>query len=52
MLSGTFLNASISSEKHINFVSTLLSNTLRACLTIDVRATSPKVPICGKPEAP
>ena len=48
---GTFLKPSISSEKTKSF--TFLSvSFLKALITIDVRKTSPNVPICGKPDGP
>ena len=49
--SGTFRIPSMSSEKQINRVgmSLISSNALRI---IVVRATSPKVPMCGRPEGP
>ena len=47
------LMASISSEKQISRVAqtppVIASN---ACRTMVVRATSPKVPICGRPDGP
>ena len=50
-LSGTLRSPSISSEKQISRVGTpvITSNAWR---TIVVRATSPKVPICGRPDGP
>jgi hypothetical protein len=52
ILSGTFLNPSISSEKQIIFDSIDESNVFSANLTIEVLATSPKVPMCGNPDGP
>ena len=52
-LSGTFRRPSMSSEKAIRWVATLSPvSTRKAWRTIEVRATSPKVPICGSPEGP
>ena len=52
-LSGTLRRPSISSEKQISRVGTLSSvSTRNAWRTMVVRATSPKVPICGRPEGP
>jgi hypothetical protein len=52
-LSGTLRRPSMSSEKAISRVGTsppvINSNARR---TIEVRATSPKVPMCGSPEGP
>ena len=45
ILLGTFRNPSISSEKHIIFDFIKGSSIFRADLTIEVLATSPKVPI-------
>ena len=43
----------MSSEKAISRVGTAsLVSTRKAWRTIEVRATSPKVPICGRPEGP
>lgn len=43
----------MSSEKAISRVATLSSVSARkAWSTMVVRATSPKVPICGRPEGP
>lgn len=52
ILSGTFLSPSISSEKQIIFDSIDESNVFSANLTIEVLATSPKVPMCGNPDGP
>ena len=41
----------MSSEKHTKRVGMSLSVS-KAWRTMEVRATSPKVPICGRPEGP
>ena len=51
IFSGTFLNPSISSEKVINSCS-IFWIWFSALIIIEVLATSPKVPICGKPLGP
>ncbi len=51
--SGTLRNPSMSSEKATRRVGMLsLVSVRKAWRTIEVRATSPKVPICGRPEGP
>ena len=51
MLSGTLRKPSMSSEKQISRVGILSSvSTRKAWRTMVVRATSPKVPIWGRPE--
>ena len=53
MLSGTLRKPSMSSEKAISLVLTLSPvSTRKACRTMLVRATSPNVPKCGKPDGP
>ena len=43
----------MSSEKQISRVGTVSPVSARkACRTMEVRATSPKVPICGRPDGP
>jgi hypothetical protein len=49
--SGTFLSPSISSEKASSRDGRPVSRA-KARRTQVVRATSPKVPICGRPEGP
>ena len=51
MLSGTLRKPSMSSEKHRSrvLIPVMVS---KACRTMVVRATSPKVPICGSPDGP
>src|SRR5580700_3949878 len=52
-LSGILRKPSMSSEKAISLVLTLSpASTRKACLTMLVRATSPKVPRCGRPDGP
>jgi hypothetical protein len=51
MLSGTFLSPSMSSEKQKRRVGTSDSRP-KARRTMVVRTTSPKVPMCGRPEGP
>ena len=52
-LSGTLRSPSMSSEKQTSRVLTLPSvSTSKACRTMAVRATSPKVPMCGSPDGP
>ncbi|MGY4617793.1 hypothetical protein ACVWZ4_003020 [Bradyrhizobium sp. USDA 4472] len=52
-LSGTLRKPSMSSEKASKRVLILSSvSTRKAWRTIEVRATSPNVPICGRPEGP
>src|ERR1700722_17069357 len=50
---GILRRPSMSSEKAISLVLTLApASTRKACLTMLVRATSPKVPRCGRPDGP
>ncbi len=52
-LSGTLRSPSMSSENAISRVFTLSSvSTRNAWRTMVVRATSPNVPICGRPDGP
>jgi len=51
MLSGTFRSPSMSSEKQRMRVG-MSDMVEKACRTMLVRATSPKVPIWGSPEGP
>ena len=52
-LSGTLRRPSMSSEKAIEAGRDRSPvSTRKAWRTIEVRATSPKVPICGRPEGP
>ena len=52
-LPGTLRRPSMSSEKQMSRVGTRSSVRSRnAVRTIVVRATSPKVPMCGRPEGP
>ena len=52
-LSGTLRKPSMSSENANSRVLTLSSvSTRKAWRTMVVRATSPKVPICGRPDGP
>ncbi len=52
-LSGIFRMPSMSSEKtSIRVLHLAAVSTSKALRTIEVRATSPKVPICGRPEGP
>jgi hypothetical protein len=50
-LSGTLRNPSMSSLKASSFDGRPVM-TVKACRTQEVRATSPNVPICGRPEGP
>ena len=50
--SGTLRRPSISSEKQISRVAMSGANIEKAWRTIEVRTTSPNVPICGRPLAP
>jgi hypothetical protein len=53
MLSGTLRKPSMSSEKAIRRVLIVSPVSARnAWRTIEVRATSPNVPICGRPDGP
>ena len=53
LVAGTLRSPSISSEKASSRVAILPSvRTSKARRTMLVRATSPKVPICGRPEGP
>ena len=52
-LPGTLRNPSMSSEKQMSRVGTLSPVISRnAVRTMVVRATSPNVPMCGRPEGP
>ena len=52
-LSGIFRRPSMSSEKTISWVGIASSVRARKALrTMVGRAASPKVPMCGRPEAP
>ena len=52
-LSGIFLKPSMSSEKTISWVGIASSVSARKALrTMVGRAASPKVPMCGRPDAP
>ena len=51
-LVGTLRRPSMSSEKQTSRVLASGRSVCSACRTIEVRATSPNVPICGSPDGP
>jgi hypothetical protein len=52
MFFGISRSPSMSSEKAMIREEILGAMDPRACRTNDVRATSPKVPMCGRPDGP